>query len=103
VNRVEYNDKLRRARKFAHDLAKRNHYRYEDWLKGRTGICKAGFERDGQFWSLAFQWSPREGFDALQHSIEKLDFALTIAQREFTALKFGAAMRDAGHSPATVQ
>lgn len=101
MNHIERRDKLLRAKDFAAKLAARNGYRYTEWLKGRAGLCKAGFERDGEFWSLGFNWTLADGFDRLQHDIEKLDFMLTVAQREFASLKFGAAMKAAGHSPQT--
>ena len=98
IEREAQRDKLLKARDFANKLGERNGYTYDAWLQGREGYCKAGFDREGQRWSLNFTWQPDEGFDALQLAIEKVDFALTVAQREFTALKFGAAMKAVGHS-----
>lgn len=90
-------DQLAFAKEGADNLAKRNGYQWTTWLKGREGRCTASFERDGERWSLAFTWTPKEELGVLAARIERMDHCMRVAMKEFGALKLGALMREASH------
>lgn len=91
-------DQLRFAKEGADNLAKRAGYYWHEWLKGPRGICTAAFDREGQRWSLSFGWTRDEELGVLAKRIEKMDWTIRVAMKEFGALKLGAMMRDAAES-----
>jgi hypothetical protein len=89
-------DQLKFAKQGAENLARMHHYRWINWRKGPRGRCTAGFEREGEVWSFDFYWTPKEPLEVLADKIEKMDYAMQIAMREFASLKLGAMMKQAG-------
>ncbi len=86
-------DQLKFAKEGADNLARRHGYRWTNWLKAPGGRCTAGFEREGQFWSFDFYWSKKEDLSVLAHNIERMDYMVRVAMKEFASLKLGAMMR----------
>lgn len=99
----ELRDQLRFAKQGADNLAKRHGYQWAEWLNGRIGRCTAAFDRDGERWLLSFCWTPKQELGALADSIEKMDYCMMVAQKEFGALKAGAMMRAAADAQAVAQ
>lgn len=95
---IELRDQLRYAKEGADNLARASGYRWSRWLEGSSGRCTAAFDRDGQTWSLTFTWTPREQLGALANNIERMDFLMKLAMKEFGALKAGAMMREAAET-----
>lgn len=94
----EISDQLKFAKEGADNLARRNGYEWVNWLKGTRGICTAGFEREGERWSLDFSWTPNEPLELLANKIEQMDYCMVACMKEFGALKLGAAMRHASEA-----
>jgi hypothetical protein len=88
-------DQLKFAKEGADNLAKRSGYVWTSWLKGKQGQCTASFDRDGERWSLGFQWTRSEALEVLAERIEQLDWCMRVAMKEFGALKVGAMMAQA--------
>ena len=86
-------DQLKFAREGADNLARRNGYKWTNWLKSPGGRCKAGFEREGEFWSFDFYWTPKEELSVLAQNIERMNYMICMAMKEFSALKLGALMK----------
>jgi len=98
TNLQHIRDQLKFAKEGADNLAKRSGYYWHEWLSGPTGRCTAAFDREGERWSLAFAWTPKEELGVLAKRIEQMDFAMRTSIKEFASLKLGAMMRDAGAS-----
>lgn len=89
-------DQLKFARDGANNLARRNGYAWINWRKGSVGRFTAGFEREGQLWSFDFYWTPKEELTVLAENIERMDYMMQVAQKEFASLKMGALMKQHG-------
>lgn len=94
---IHFRDQIKLAHDYAHRAAKANNYKWSRWLN-EYGMCTAGFEREGSFWSLSFTWQPAEGLEQLKFHIDRMNYAMVACQKEFGAMKLGASMANAGHT-----
>lgn len=94
MNAQYIRDQIAFAREGADNLARKHGYTWKQWLHGRRGVCQAGFERDGEFWSLSFTWTQKEELGILAKCIEEMDYCMRLAQKEFKALKLGAVTKE---------
>ena len=86
-------DQFKFAKQGAENLARQGGYKWTNWCKGNAGRHTAGFEREGEFWSFDFYWTPKEDLSILAKNIERMDYMVRVAMKEFSSLKLGALMR----------